>query len=106
MNLPRRSNPITEMQVRAQQVMPDGIRYRKYKGQRVKDTPNLRRPIAEYVGLRLVTWLIQQGRREEALDLLGNIKNGKVHPVTGEKTADLKRQVLMDKIAMLKKLLI
>jgi hypothetical protein len=90
-------NPITQHNRNVSAQLPVGARSQPAKGaygvrrdsRRLKGfhEPNRSptRPVVEYVGINLVKWYLAQDMKEEARELLAEIKSGTVNPRTGER---------------------
>ena len=95
MKTARHPNPITQHQRNIRAQLPTGARGQQAKGVfgmrrdsrglRGFHEPNRcrRGKVEEHVGLKLVQWFIDHDRKEQARELLAEIKAGKIDPKTG-----------------------
>lgn len=79
MNVATHPNPITRSAILAKGSLPKGAGQHK---QRANFTPSAPRRgnVEKHVGIKLVKWFLAQDMKQEARDLLSDIREGKVSP--------------------------
>lgn len=96
MNIKHHPNPITGHNMNVNAQLPKGAKGQPAKGAFGKrhhsrgmkgfyEPRGKRGKVITHVGIGLVKWFLDNGMKEEARELLEEIKSGRVDPRTGEK---------------------